>query len=269
MSKRCSKTPPSRPRGAEPWNSDPLRRLHPADVDRHADRLLPRRRQLCDGGLYGPAAAGGIPAAEFRHERVFAARHPLLHLRRRPDGARRHRPAHRRLRRLARWPCARWPRPGEYRHRDALRRHFRFGGRRSGGRRRADDPADEGSRLRRGLCRQRHLDGRADRTASAAFAQHDHLFDLCRRQDFHRRPVHRRHHSRAAAGRLAHGHRLFRRSQARLSDGTLSRLRDGGAAFRHRDPRIASHRNHLRRCPLRHLHRYRKLLRRGASTRFW
>jgi hypothetical protein len=41
--------------------------------------------------LYGPAAAGGFPAAEFRHERVFAARHSLLHLFRRPDGAGRHR----------------------------------------------------------------------------------------------------------------------------------------------------------------------------------
>ncbi len=33
----------------------------------------------------------------------------------------------------------------------------------------------------------------------AAVAQHDHLFDLGRRQDFHCRPVHRRHHSGLAA----------------------------------------------------------------------
>ena len=43
--------------------------------------------------LHGPAAAGRLPAAEFRHERLLAAGHPLLHLCRRPDGARRHRPA--------------------------------------------------------------------------------------------------------------------------------------------------------------------------------
>ena len=40
-----------------------------------------------------------------------------------------------------------------------------------------------------------------DRAAAAAQPQHDHLFDLGRRQDFDRRPVHRRHHSRPAAGR--------------------------------------------------------------------
>ena len=107
----------------------------------------------------------------------------------------------RRLRRLAGRPSARRPRPGQHRHRDAVRRHLRLGGRRSGGRRRADDPADEGARLWRRLCRQRHLDGGADRAAPAALAQHDHLFDLGRRQDLHRRPVHRRHPARPAARR--------------------------------------------------------------------
>ena len=151
--------------------------------------------------LHGPAAAGRVPAAELRHERLLAARHPLLHLCRRPDGARRHRPADRRLRRLAGRPSARRPRPGQHRHRDAVRRHFRLGGGGGRGGRRPDDPADEGARLRRRLCGQRHLDGGADRAAAAALAQHDHLFDLGRRQDLHRRPVHRRHHPRPAARR--------------------------------------------------------------------
>ena len=52
--------------------------------------------------------------------------------------------------------------------RDAVRRHFRLGGGGSRGGRRPDDPADEGARLWRRLCRQRHLDGGADRAAAAA-----------------------------------------------------------------------------------------------------
>ena len=60
-------------------------------LDRHADRVLPRRRELRHRALSRPAAAGGLPAAELRHERLLADGHPVLHLCRRPDGARRHR----------------------------------------------------------------------------------------------------------------------------------------------------------------------------------
>ena len=75
---------------------------------------------------------------------------------------------------------------------------------------------------RRRLCGQRHLDGGADRAAAAAQPQHDHLFDLGRREDFDRRPVHRRHHPGPAAGAVADGHRLYRRAPARLSDRSRS-----------------------------------------------
>ena len=70
---------------------------------------------------------------------------------------------------------------------------------------------------RRRLCRQRYLDGRADRAADPAVAQHDHLFDLGRRKDLDRRSVHRRHPARPAARPVADGHGLCRRAPARLS----------------------------------------------------
>jgi hypothetical protein len=56
---------------------------------------------------------------------------------------------HRRLRRLPGRPSARRARPGQHRRLDPVRRHLRIGGGRGGGGRRADDPADEGARLRR------------------------------------------------------------------------------------------------------------------------
>ena len=143
----------------------------------------------------------------------------------------------RRLRRLAGRPHARRPRAGQHRHRDAVRRHFRLGGGGSGGGRRADDPADEGARLRRRLRRQRHLDGGADRAASAAVAQHDHLFDLGRRKDLHRRPVHRRHHPGPAARAGADGHGLLRGAQPRLSDRAVPGLRRRRASLRRRGAR--------------------------------
>ena len=51
--------------------------------------------------------------------RLHADGDPVLHLRRRPDGARRHRQPHRRLRRLADRPRPRRPRPGQHRRLDA------------------------------------------------------------------------------------------------------------------------------------------------------
>ena len=169
---------------------------------------------------------------------------------------------HRRLRRLAGRPSARRAGPGQHRDRDAVRRHFRLGGRRSRRGRRADDPADEGARLWRRLCRQRHLDGGADRAASAAVAQHDHLFDLGRRQDLHRRPVHGRHHSRPAAGAGADGHRLFRGAQRGYPTEPFPGFAMVAASCRRRDSRPAADRHHLRRRALGHLHRDGKLLHR-------
>jgi hypothetical protein len=100
ISKRSARTRPNRPGEADNGALDSLRRLHAIDADRHADRILPGRLQLRGRSLYGSAAARRLPAAEFGHERFFAARHSLLHLFRRPYGSRRHRQPHRRFRRL-------------------------------------------------------------------------------------------------------------------------------------------------------------------------
>jgi hypothetical protein len=53
-------------------------------------------------------------------------------------------------------PFARRPGPGQHRRLRFVRRHLRLGGGRRLGDRRPDDPADEGARLRRRLCGQRH-----------------------------------------------------------------------------------------------------------------
>ena len=235
-----------------------------ADADRHPDRLLPRHRQLRDRALPRPAAARGVPARRLRRLGLHADGDPVLHLRRRPDGAGRHRRAHRRLRRLADRPRPRRPRPGQHRRLDALRRHLGLGRRRGGRGRRHHDPADEGARLRRRLRGQRHLDGGADRAAAAAVAQHDHLLDLRRRPHLDRRPLHRRHHPRPAARARALDHRLHRRPPPRLPDRALPGLRPRRPAVPDLAPRPAAHRHHLRRRALGRLHRHRELLRRGA-----
>ena len=153
---------------------------------------------------------------------------------------------------------------GQHRHRHAVRRHLGVGGRRSRCRRRTDDSADEGPRLRCRLCGQRHLDGGSDCPAPAAIAQHDHLFDLGWRQDFHRRPVHRRHHSGPALCRCPDGDRLFRGAQPRLSDRGVSGIPGGRALLPHFNPGPAAHRDHFRRRALRHIHRDGKLLHRRS-----
>ena len=143
-----------------------------------------------------------------------------------------------------------------------VRWHLGLGCRRGSRGRRADDPADEGARLWRRLCRQRHLDGRADRAAHPAVAQHDHLFDLGRRKDLDRRSVHRRHPARIAARPVADGDGVCRGEKPWLPDRALPGIQGSRAPCGGRRSRPAADRHHLRRRALRHLHRHRKLLHR-------
>ncbi|CAA9242891.1 MAG: TRAP-type C4-dicarboxylate transport system, large permease component, partial [uncultured Craurococcus sp.] len=239
------------------------RQLHPAAADRRAGRLLPWRRRLRHRALHGLAAHRGVPAARLRHERLFHAGDPLLHLRRRPDDARPdRRPAGGAGGRHGR-ASARRARAGEHRRRDLVRRGLRLGGRRCQRGRRGDDPADEGAGLCAGLCRQHHRQCRADRPADPAQPQHDPLRHRGRRGDQRGGSLHRRHRPRARDDALAHGRRLARGGEARLPAGDLSGLGDPGAADLQRHPRADADRHHLRRRPQRRLHRDGERLRRG------
>ena len=81
--------------------------------------------------------------------------------------------------------------------------HLRLVGRRHGGGRIGDDPADDQERLPAAVRGERHHLGLAAAAARSALAQHDHLFDRGGRHDLDRPSVHGRHHSGAAARPVA------------------------------------------------------------------
>ncbi len=86
-------------------------------------------------------------------------------------------------------------------------------------------------------------------------------------QDLDRRPLHRRHHPGPPARRLPDGRRPLCGAAPRLPHRGLPRLGDGRPALRYRRSRPDPDPDHLRRRPLRRLHRLGKLLhRRGLRA---
>ncbi|CAA9276028.1 MAG: TRAP-type C4-dicarboxylate transport system, large permease component, partial [uncultured Acetobacteraceae bacterium] len=242
----------------------PARRLRRAAAHRGAGGLRARRLGPGHGALHGPAAGGGVPAALLRHERVLHAGNPVLHLRRRPDDARRHRGQVGRVGRRDGGAPARRAWAGEHRRRDPVRRRFGFGrGRRQRGGR-GDDPADEGARLRARLRGEPHRQRRADRPADPAEPQHDPLRDRRRRGDQRGGPVHRGPPARPYLDGRPHGRGLAGGDPPRLPARELPGLGDPAAAAGRLAAGPHADRHHLRRRPLRRLHRDRERLRRRA-----
>ncbi len=225
-------------------------RLPPGD----AGRLCARARGRAHRAVGGHPARGRHAQGLRRHERVLAARDPVLRARRRDHGGGRHGRAAGQSRQGVRRLHPRRHGAGQHRGLDAVRLHLGvFRGRHRGGRL-GHDPADDQERLSAAVCRQRHDLRLAAAATAATLSQHDHLFARCRRHDLGSAVVRGRGDPGPAAGPVPDRARARHRASRPASE-RRGRAIAAGAQDRRRCDLGDDHgRDHSRRHPVRAVH---------------